>query len=218
MAPEKPIQKDDAWEIDLMYQGMYSDSTGIDISISKGFKDFAVKDPYPVNIHSNQIFSADLQTVVEAFVKDIIHYPNFTEAALVSLKSILEECVRQCEKNLTQKFESPIEELFWAVSQTENEPQYIFGLLYQYPVEDYRLDFAWINNDLKLGIEVDGHDYHKTKKQRTKDARKDRHLALLGWEVVRFTGSEVFQDPVGCVMEVKELIYSRTGNSRYATN
>jgi tetratricopeptide (TPR) repeat protein len=60
----------------------------------------------------------------------------------------------------------------------------------------YYIDFAIV--DRKIAIEIDGHDYHKTKEQRTHDAERDRALDLDGWRVIRFTGSEVKKDAIGC--------------------
>jgi len=65
----------------------------------------------------------------------------------------------------------------------------------------YRLDFAIYSymmkgNELiqeyKICVECDGHEYHKTKEQRTNDGQRSRILQLDGWKVVRYTGSEIF--------------------------
>ena len=55
----------------------------------------------------------------------------------------------------------------------------------QFRIGRYRADFAF--PDCKLIIETDGHDFHKTKEQRTYDAERDRFLSLEGWRVLRFT-------------------------------
>jgi hypothetical protein len=52
-------------------------------------------------------------------------------------------------------------------------------------------------------IECDGHDFHeRTKEQARKDRRRDREIQGLGLPVLRFTGSEIFADPVGCGCQV----------------
>ena len=54
-----------------------------------------------------------------------------------------------------------------------------------------------------LIIECDGHDFHeKTKQQATRDKRRDRILQSLGYKVFRFTGSEIYNDAMGCAFEV----------------
>jgi|GEM_PF-735385 curved DNA-binding protein CbpA len=70
----------------------------------------------------------------------------------------------------------------------------------------YRLDFAKIYNIglydkiiRKIAIEIDGHEYHKTKEQRTYDAEKELDLKLDGWEVIRFTGTQIHNNLDQCV-------------------
>jgi hypothetical protein len=85
-------------------------------------------------------------------------------------------------------------------------PQYIISL-----GEDitHRADFLlriWdrkeTNNVVEIVIECDGHDFHeKTKSQAKKDRSRDRKLQNMGYYVLRFTGSEIFEDSFQCVME-----------------
>jgi len=52
-------------------------------------------------------------------------------------------------------------------------------------------------------IECDGHDYHeRTKAQARHDRRRDRDMQGIGLPVLRFTGSEIFADPLGCGRQV----------------
>jgi very-short-patch-repair endonuclease len=71
-------------------------------------------------------------------------------------------------------------------------------------IGQYVMDFAVRGRE--VGIEIDGHDSHKTKEQRTHDAQRQRYLEKLGWKVVRFTGTEVFSDAAKCVQELLELL------------
>lgn len=66
----------------------------------------------------------------------------------------------------------------------------------QYPALSYYIDFAIV--DRKIAIEIDGHEYHKTQEQRTRDYQRERELGLDGWRFIRFTGSEVRKDAIGC--------------------
>jgi very-short-patch-repair endonuclease len=51
-------------------------------------------------------------------------------------------------------------------------------------------------------VECDGHDFHeKTKEQARTDKQRDRALQLLGFHVFRFTGSELWADPIACGVE-----------------
>jgi len=95
--------------------------------------------------------------------------------------------------------ESPIEVVFMKEA---------YGILpdlrSQHQINQYRIDFAIPSH--RLAIELDGHDSHKTKEQRTHDASRDRFLIQSGWTVLRFTGSEVFKDTKGCVSQVLQII------------
>jgi hypothetical protein len=82
----------------------------------------------------------------------------------------------------------------------------------------YRLDFAvepldeWLRfallqagHMLKVGVELDGHDYHeRTRDQVISRNRRDRDLAAAGWRVLHFSGSELERNPMLAVAEVLE--------------
>jgi very-short-patch-repair endonuclease len=64
---------------------------------------------------------------------------------------------------------------------------------------------------VKIAIECDGHDFHeRTKDQARRDRSKDRWLLCNGYMVLRFTGSEIRRDPIGCAEQVRNLISSRS--------
>lgn len=100
---------------------------------------------------------------------------------------------------LLKMCESPAEKDFLCAAY-----EYIDGLIPQYVVPGYRLDFAI--PDKRIAIEIDGHDYHKTKEQRTHDAKRERELELTDWKVIRFTASEIYQNAPGCVNDVLHLM------------
>lgn len=55
----------------------------------------------------------------------------------------------------------------------------------------------------RLIVECDGHDFHeRTKEQASKDRSRDRWAQGAGYEIFRFTGSELWRDPLGCVKQV----------------
>lgn len=107
------------------------------------------------------------------------------------------------KSNRANTEESPIEEIFRLNLNTMLGSADLMRIQTQYPVSPYFLDFAI--PDKKIAVELDGHDWHKTKEQRTHDAQKDRHLQKLGWLVIRFTGSEIYKDSQKCVRELAEL-------------
>jgi len=79
----------------------------------------------------------------------------------------------------------------------------------QYKIGSYRADVAIISHGHKIVIEADGHEFHeRTKEQAQHDKQRDREMQTLGWRVMRFTGSEVWKDPVGCAVQVLNLLHA----------
>lgn len=77
----------------------------------------------------------------------------------------------------------------------------------------YRVDFlvsAMVNGkEKKAVIECDGHEFHeKTKEQANRDRQRERDLTKNGYTVVRFTGSEIYNDIHRCIVDIKEIIFS----------
>jgi len=95
--------------------------------------------------------------------------------------------------------ESPIELKFYVFALNS-----IPGLKPQIRIGDYRVDFAIPNK--RIVIEVDGHAFHSTRNQRTRDAKRERELVLKGWKVIRFTGSEIHKDVFGCINDAKLIV------------
>lgn len=89
----------------------------------------------------------------------------------------------------------------WDRSSQENIGYAIFDLIPQVKIGVYLVDFVYRD----CAIEIDGHKYHKTKEQREKDYKKTRYLIKEGYHVIRFMGTEVFIDPLGCVMEMVKI-------------
>ena len=80
----------------------------------------------------------------------------------------------------------------------------------------YRVDFLFIGYCFEealaiVAVECDGHDFHeKNKEQAARDKSRDRDLALMGIQVMRFTGSEIHRDAVRCVKQVFEFLTNRS--------
>lgn len=103
--------------------------------------------------------------------------------------------------------DSPIERRFLQCLLAYVGPDHTLIPCAQYKHGRYRLDFAF--PAYRVAVELDGHDSHSTKEQRTHDARRDRALLADGWTTIRFTGSEVFHDVEKCVRETVELLNGR---------
>jgi very-short-patch-repair endonuclease len=51
----------------------------------------------------------------------------------------------------------------------------------------------------KVIVECDGHDFHeRTKEQAARDRSRDRATQAAGHIMLRYTGSEIYRDPLGC--------------------
>jgi very-short-patch-repair endonuclease len=79
---------------------------------------------------------------------------------------------------------SPIEHMAWNSIRCLGR----IVLYPQFPVFNYFIDFA--NPALRIGLELDGKDYHDEKK----DLARDQMLADFGWKIFRVSGSECYTD------------------------
>jgi len=83
---------------------------------------------------------------------------------------------------------------------------YLWRIQRQAKIGKYKADFAVqciLCPGKTLIVECDGHDFHeKTKQQAAHDKKRDRFMTVSGYGVLRFTGSEIYRDPIGCVREV----------------
>lgn len=79
----------------------------------------------------------------------------------------------------------------------------------------YRVDFfipvIYKRQEQKIFIiECDGYEFHqKTKEQVEKDNERQRNLQEEGYEVIRFSGTEIYHKPYQCAMTIKNIILSR---------
>lgn len=115
--------------------------------------------------------------------------------------------------------DSPIESIMYMVLTMMNYQKY-----YQYKIHRqkkivfentiYRVDFYV--EDKKTGacviVECDGHDFHeKTKEQVNYGNQRDYDLKMLGYDVLHFTGSRIYNNPVSCALDVFKFIDSKGG-------
>lgn len=75
-------------------------------------------------------------------------------------------------------------------------------------VGKWRVDFLFVVKVPKgppvyVVVECDGHEFHeRTKEQAARDRSRDREMLLMGYRVIRFTGSEIHNNPMDCAEEV----------------
>lgn len=77
----------------------------------------------------------------------------------------------------------------------------------QHHVFKYYLDFAHVPS--KVAIEIDGQKYHSLKKHRNSDYARQHTIEDDGWNFVRFTGSQAWNDIESCVDRVFKVISQR---------
>lgn len=100
--------------------------------------------------------------------------------------------------------ESPIETMMalglaWFGDQYAVTPQERVG--------NSRIDFVLRFKQSVLGVEVDGHEFHeRTKEQAQRDKARDRRLLMAGYPVIRFTGSEVYENPYHAAAEALDVL------------
>ena len=66
------------------------------------------------------------------------------------------------------------------------------------------------NIDYKLIIECDGHEFHeKTKEQVKKDNEREYDLKMAGYEILRFSGSQIYNEPLKCARDTYNYILKK---------
>lgn len=80
----------------------------------------------------------------------------------------------------------------------------------QHKLLDWRADFVISIpsvSDKKVIVECDGHDFHeRTKEQAARDRSRDRAAQEAGHMMLRYTGSEIYRDPMMCAENVIKAI------------
>lgn len=138
-------------------------------------------------------------------------------------------------KRLDRKPESKIEEAFLAGVVFLDYGNYIFDLYgyseetffgrmmaarpwvvkltCQAPILEYRADFLVevVRDGGTVGsivVECDGHDFHeRTKEQAQRDRQRDRKMTIAGYQVMRFTGSEIYRSAGKCAHDLWSAIF-----------
>ena len=124
-----------------------------------------------------------------------------------------------------EECKSPIEQIFnfaYSVLRMRATKYIDLYLIPQYEIKcngkKYIADFVfdtqevcspWLDivNDYKLVVECDGHDFHeKTKEQVIHDNERDYDLKSAGYDILHFSGSEIYNDPFKCAEKVLKYI------------
>lgn len=85
--------------------------------------------------------------------------------------------------------------------------KYVIDFVIDFSKKDKLNDYIYPKiKNLKYAIELDGFDYHSNKKQMNYDYERENNLKLLGFNVVRFTGSQIYENPYKCILKLVKII------------
>lgn len=127
------------------------------------------------------------------------------------------------------KLESPIEQIFITAFELFTRDKKTIYLFEQekikYKDKTYYADFvfkaddylSWLlfgnkikNPSYKLVIECDGYEFHqKTKEQVQKDNERELALKMAGYDVLRFSGTQIFNNPLKCAEDTYNYIIKK---------
>lgn len=96
--------------------------------------------------------------------------------------------------------EAELEARFLALCERHRLPRPVL----QCRIAGFRADFAWPH--ARLVVETDGRGTHDTFVAFRRDREKDRALQAAGWVVLRFTWSEVLDEPAKVAGEVRAAL------------
>jgi len=70
----------------------------------------------------------------------------------------------------------------------------------------------WVPSDdsVRIVVECDGFQHHSEKGVFIHDRKRDRALKAKGYEVLRYSGTEIYSDPVAASMDLADYLWSRT--------
>ncbi len=80
----------------------------------------------------------------------------------------------------------------------------ITGWKTNYPLGGYKIDVAFPKQ--KVAIETDGWAFHADPEVFVKDRQRQNKIALLGWQVLRFTWLDLTEYPQRVIAEIKAAI------------
>lgn len=107
--------------------------------------------------------------------------------------------------------ESPLEDKLWAAMKRQQitaERQELVNI----GDKNFILDFALYCAKGNLDVETDGDTFHNEPERVKADKKRDNALHIHGWQTLRFTTSELREQPESyCVDQIKEAIDSLGG-------
>lgn len=130
-----------------------------------------------------------------------------------------------------ESIKSPIEQIFITAFEiyckyNNKESIYLFPQReVRYNEKKYYIDFEFESDDylsclvlgdkiknhkFKLAIECDGYEFHqKTKEQVQKDNEREYDLKMAGYEILRFSGTQIYNNPLKCAEDTYNYIMKK---------
>lgn len=105
-------------------------------------------------------------------------------------------------------------------SPTDYERFFLFRIFPQYRTGKRRADFliqCFAPHDPRgkrseIIVECDGYAFHDSSiEQKVRDKKRERELMAEGYQVLRFSGSEIYRDPLLCAQEVIDYLKGQQG-------
>lgn len=134
-------------------------------------------------------------------------------------ESNLQESLIDCESPIEQLLSLELADLKLENIHSFNPFIDVVGIDKQQTIKiknkKYRVDFlipvVYKNQEnIMFVIECDGYEFHqKTKKQVEADNQRQRDLQEAGYEVIRFSGTEIYHKPYQCALAIKNIILSK---------
>lgn len=131
----------------------------------------------------------------------------------------LEQSLIDCESPIEQLLALELQDIGLENMLSFNPFVDVIGIEKQQEIQGkskkYRVDFLipvfYTNQGGKMFVvECDGYEFHqKTKKQVEEDNKRHRELQSMGYEIIRFSGTEIYHAPRRCALEVKNIILSK---------
>ena len=61
--------------------------------------------------------------------------------------------------------------------------------------------------ELKIVVECDGFDYHSDREKFTSDRKRDRALQAKGYQILRYSGTEIYRNPAGVTADLAQHLW-----------
>jgi very-short-patch-repair endonuclease len=185
-----------------------------------------------------EAFTLTLRTLSRVYVEDVYHSLFSTFRACGSqIESMLLSALLTYAAASSVKLKVITNRVTYMLNrQTGNDQELV--IILQHVIGDYRVDFLLELNEIvpdfnkeimtrdgqkipgsctgnaKVLVECDGHDFHeKTKEQAEKDKKRDRILQSAGFHIFRFTGSEIWRNPITCAKEIFDYLEEKVWES-----